>query len=111
MWSGTSDTRGSWEKLQQVCAFRRLQEVQAYSPEGEPFRTLNSTNVSGVIALLLPAGEFLGCAGSRSLHTSPEPITLSLQVKQRWTQDWGFSSHRPSADGQKQRQMFADSLR
>ncbi|CAI9169464.1 unnamed protein product [Rangifer tarandus platyrhynchus] len=111
MWSGPADARGSWEKLQQVCAFRRLQELQAYSPEGEPFRTLKSTNVSGVIALVLAAGEFLGRAGSRSLHTSPEPITLSFQIKQRRTQDWGFSSHRPSADGQKQMQMFADSLR
>ena len=50
MWSGTVDERAPWEKLKQVCAFRRLQELQAYRPEGEPFRTLDSTNVLWVIA-------------------------------------------------------------
>ena len=57
------------------------------------------------------AGEFLGHVGSRSLHTRPELITFSLQIRQRWTQDWSFISHRSSADGQKQMQIFADSLR
>ena len=61
------------EKPQQTFAFRRLQGLQAYSPEGEPFRTMDSANVSGII-VQRGAGESLGRAGASSLHTSPEPI-------------------------------------
>ncbi|XDB52501.1 hypothetical protein AB1E18_006041 [Capra hircus] len=61
------------EKPQQAFAFRRLQGLQAYSPEGEPFSTMDSANVSGII-VQRDAGESLGRAGAWSLHTSPEPI-------------------------------------
>ena len=61
------------EKPQQAFAFQRLQGLQAYSPEGEPFRTMDSANVSGIVAQR-GAGESLGRAGARSLHTSPESI-------------------------------------
>lgn len=53
--------------------FRRLQGLQAYSPVGEPFRTMDSANVCRIFAQL-SVGEFVGRAGARSLHTSPEPI-------------------------------------
>ncbi|TEA33290.1 hypothetical protein DBR06_SOUSAS8010155, partial [Sousa chinensis] len=65
---------GTLEKPQQACAFRRLQGLQVYSPEGEPFSTLDSAIIFGVIALR-GAGESLGRAGAGSLHTSPEAIT------------------------------------
>ncbi|KAM9103960.1 putative methyl-CpG-binding domain protein 3-like 3 [Megaptera novaeangliae] len=68
---------GTLEKPQQVCAFRRLQGFQAYSPEGEPFSTLDSAIIFRVIALR-GAGESLGRAGARSLHTSPEAITTQF---------------------------------
>ncbi|XDC55416.1 hypothetical protein R6Z07M_006598 [Ovis aries] len=61
------------EKPQQAFAFRRLQGLQAYSPEGEPFSTMDRANVSGII-VQRDAGESLARAGAWSLHTSPEPI-------------------------------------
>uniref|UniRef100_A0A8C6CMZ2 Methyl-CpG-binding domain protein 3-like 3 n=1 Tax=Moschus moschiferus TaxID=68415 RepID=A0A8C6CMZ2_MOSMO len=61
------------EKPQQVFAFQRLQGLQAYSPEGEPFRTMDSANVSGMI-VQGGAGESLGRVGAWSQHTSTEPI-------------------------------------
>lgn len=61
------------EKPQQAFAFQRLQGLQVYSPEGEPFRTMDSANVSGLI-VQRGAGESLGRAGAWSLHTSSEPI-------------------------------------
>ncbi|KAI4541627.1 hypothetical protein MG293_008769 [Ovis ammon polii] len=61
------------EKPQQAFAFRRLQGLQAYSPEAEPFSTMDSAKVSGII-VQRDAGESLARAGAWSLHTSPEPI-------------------------------------
>eukprot|EP00070_Physeter_catodon_P025991 XP_023989871.1 putative methyl-CpG-binding domain protein 3-like 3 [Physeter catodon] len=65
---------GTLEKPQQVCAFRRLQGLQVYSPEGEPFSTLDSA-VFFVVIALRGARQSLGRAGAGSLHTSPEAIT------------------------------------
>ena len=73
MWSDTVNARGPWKSPQQVCAFRTLQGLQAYSPVGEPFGTMDSANVSRLFAQL-SVGESLGHVGAWSLHTSPEPI-------------------------------------
>ncbi|CAI9169928.1 unnamed protein product [Rangifer tarandus platyrhynchus] len=73
MWSDTVNVRGPWRSPQQVCAFRRLQGLQAYSPVGDPFRTMDSANISRIFAQL-GVGESLGRVGAWSLHTSPEPI-------------------------------------
>ena len=47
--------------------------LRPYSPVGEHFRTMDSANVSRIFAQL-SVGESLGCVGTWSLHTSPEPI-------------------------------------
>ena len=73
MWSDIVNARGPWKSPQQVCAFRRLQGLQAYSPVGEPFRTMDSANVCRIFAQL-SVGESLGHVGAWSLHTNPEPI-------------------------------------
>ncbi|XP_053514446.1 putative methyl-CpG-binding domain protein 3-like 3 [Artibeus jamaicensis] len=62
------------EKPQQVCAYRRLQGLQACSSEGEPLSTLDVMNTMSTIARR-SAGGSLGCAGPASVHTSPEPTT------------------------------------
>ncbi|XP_006206586.3 methyl-CpG-binding domain protein 3-like 2B [Vicugna pacos] len=64
------------EKPQQVCAYRRLQGLQACNPEGEPFSTLESS--SSILQMIAAgvAGESLGNAGAGSQPTSPEPITV-----------------------------------
>ena len=63
MWSDTVNVRGPWRSPQQVCAFRRLQGLQAYSPVGDPFRTMDSANVSRIFAQL-GVGESLGRVGA-----------------------------------------------
>ena len=68
------------EKPQQVCAYRRLQGLQACSSEGEPLSTLDVMNIMNIIARR-SAGGSLGRAGPGSLGTSPEPTTA-------WSSDW-----------------------
>ncbi|XP_023376031.1 methyl-CpG-binding domain protein 3-like 2B [Pteropus vampyrus] len=73
---GSEVRRRQWEetleKPQQVCAYRRLQGLQACSSEGEPLSALDITNVVQMIA---PgsARESRDGAGAGSLHTSPGP--------------------------------------
>uniref|UniRef100_A0A8C6D097 Uncharacterized protein n=1 Tax=Moschus moschiferus TaxID=68415 RepID=A0A8C6D097_MOSMO len=64
---------GNVVRHHQFCAFRRLLGLQAYSPVGELFRTMDSANVSRIFAQL-GVGESLCHVGAWSLHTSPEPI-------------------------------------
>lgn len=61
------------KKPQQVCAFRRLQGLQACSPEGDLFSTLDSAKIVSDIA---PGGavESNSLAGARSLHPSTKAI-------------------------------------
>ncbi|XP_039736427.1 methyl-CpG-binding domain protein 3-like 2B [Pteropus medius] len=73
---GSEVRRRQWEetleKPQQVCAYRRLQGLQACSSEGEPLSALDITNV---IQMIAPgsARESRDGAGAGSLHTSPGP--------------------------------------
>ncbi|KAM5307252.1 methyl-CpG-binding domain protein 3-like 2B [Glossophaga mutica] len=68
------------EKPQQVCAYRRLQGLQACSSEGEPLSTLDVMNTMNTIAQRSTGGS-LGGAGPGSVCTSPEPTTA-------WSSDW-----------------------
>ncbi|KAM5231001.1 putative methyl-CpG-binding domain protein 3-like 3 [Hipposideros larvatus] len=54
------------EKPQQVCAYRRLQGLQARSSED----LLSPLDITNTIKIVAP-----GSAGAASLHTSPEPTT------------------------------------
>lgn len=62
------------EKPQQVCAYRRLQGLQAYSSDGEPLKTLDVLNTMNTITQR-------SAAGPRSECTSSEPTTA-------WSSDW-----------------------
>ncbi|KAM8764514.1 LOW QUALITY PROTEIN: putative methyl-CpG-binding domain protein 3-like 3 [Rhynchonycteris naso] len=64
----------TWEQPKQVCAYRRLQGLQARSTEGEFFSTLDGTNTIDIIAPR-NAGGNPGHAGPASLCNSPEPTT------------------------------------
>uniref|UniRef100_A0A9L0ITI4 Uncharacterized protein n=1 Tax=Equus asinus TaxID=9793 RepID=A0A9L0ITI4_EQUAS len=68
--------RRRWEetlqKPQQVCAYRRLQGLQACSTEGELLSTFDITNTLKIIAPHSP-GESPGHVGAGSLPTSAEP--------------------------------------
>ncbi|XP_054418133.1 putative methyl-CpG-binding domain protein 3-like 3 [Pteronotus mesoamericanus] len=68
------------ERPRQVCAYRRLQGLQACGSEGEPLSALNVMNTVNTSALK-SAGESLGLARPGPLHTSPKPTTA-------WSSDW-----------------------
>ncbi|KAK2507208.1 hypothetical protein MC885_005716 [Smutsia gigantea] len=59
------------EKPQQVCAYRRLQGLHACSREGELFSTLDFADILKITTPGGP-GQPLGCAGAKSVHTSPK---------------------------------------
>ncbi|XP_045709540.1 methyl-CpG-binding domain protein 3-like 1 [Phyllostomus hastatus] len=59
------------EKPQQVCAYRRLQGLQAYSSEGEPLNTLDAMNTI----------TQRSAAGPGPVCTGPKPTTS-------WSSDW-----------------------
>lgn len=76
------------EKPQQVCAYRRLQGLQACSSEGEPISALDITDV---IKMIAPgsAGESRGGAGAGSVHNFPGPTAA-------WSSGW--AELMPAAD-------------
>ncbi|XP_007955878.1 methyl-CpG-binding domain protein 3-like 1 [Orycteropus afer afer] len=73
---GNEVRRSQWEekleKPQQVCAYRRLQGLQACGSAGELLNTLDFSNALTTVA---PSGtgEFLGNVGDRGPRTHPEP--------------------------------------
>ncbi|XP_036138107.1 putative methyl-CpG-binding domain protein 3-like 3 [Molossus molossus] len=67
----------TWEKPQQVCAYRRLQGLQACSSEGGRLSTWDITNTMEIIAPR-SAGESLCHTDLDSLRTSPKPTTAQF---------------------------------
>ncbi|XP_003421343.2 putative methyl-CpG-binding domain protein 3-like 3 [Loxodonta africana] len=76
---GNEVRRRPWEekleKPQQVCAYRRLQGLQACNSVGEILNTLDFENVLKTIAPGDPV-ESLGCAGAEGPRTCPEPTPV-----------------------------------
>ncbi|XP_066122556.1 methyl-CpG-binding domain protein 3-like 2B [Saccopteryx bilineata] len=69
----------TWGQPQQVCAYRRLQGLQARSTEEELFSTLDVANTIDIIALR-NAGGNPGRAGPGCLCNSPKPPLHGQQV-------------------------------